>query len=335
MRRSKSLVLAVALQGLITASALASNAPTNSWSSTEGTLWSLATDPQGQWIAAGSATGFIQVFEQTTFMPQHRLKAWGKAVFSLAFSPNGKALAACDYSGQMRIFDTQSWQVTHQIQVGQGCEQLALSDTQVALAGTPGPDKHALWLYDLKTRKLSAPLHSAPAAQRYFAALDFHPDQKHLAVGSANRQHGVEIFTVQAGQLKSLKKWATAGDVMALNFSPNGKYLAASSQADVQLWAWQTGQRFWSQAFRKGKDTFVKGVQFSPNSQQIAACGTGRGNPVQVYRTGNGQPQTSYGEVRAMNCNAVRYDQAGKHLMTVRQVYSNFNEQVIDRYPVP
>ena len=305
------------------------------WASTEGTLWSVDVDDQNRYMAVAAAAGFIQVFEASTFFPVQRIPAWGKAVFALAFSPDGSALAACDYAGQLKIFDTRTWQASHELSIGKGCERLAFSSqAKLAIAGTPRTPAghHSLWLYDLNTRSLSSPLISTPADTRYLSALDFNTAGDHLAVGSSNRQKGVEVFKVNGQRLQSVKKIPTAGDVSSVSFSPNDEYLAGSSNADLNLWKWRTGQRFWSVPFRTGSGKFLSALDFAPDGQSIAACGTGRGVPVNIYRTGNGKLQQSLGEVRSMNCNGIRFSSDGQSLFTVRQVFSNFNEKIIDRY---
>lgn len=305
------------------------------WTSTEGTLWSIAVDKQNQHMAVAAAAGFIQVFEAPTFFPVQRIPAWGKAVFALAFSPDGSSLAACDYGGQLKIFDTRTWQTSHSVQIGKGCERLAFSSQgKLAVSGIPQRPKghHSLWIYDLKTKSLSSPLLSTSVENRYFSALDFNAVGDHLAVGSSNRQKGVEVFTLKGNALQSIKKIPTAGDVSSVSFSPNGEYIAGSSNADLNLWKWRTGQRFWSAPFRTGRDVFLSALDFAPDGQSIAACGTGRGFPVNIYRTGNGKLTQSLGEVRSMNCNGLRFSNDGHSLFTVRQVFSNFNEKIIDRY---
>lgn len=305
------------------------------WTSTQGTLWSIDADPQNKHLAVSAAEGFIQIFEASTFFPVHRIPAWGKAVFSLAFSPDGSALAACEYEGKLKVFDTSTWQATHEIKIGQACKGLAFSSLgQLAISGRPSQaaENHALWLYDIKTKRLSAPLLSAPAEIRHLSSLAFNAQGDHLAIGSSNRQKGVEVFKVTGASLRSIKKLPTAGDVSSVRFSPNGEYIAGSSKADLNLWKWRTGQRFWSVPFRTGSSQFLSALDFAPDGQSIAACGTGRGFPVNIYRTGNGKLKQSLGKTRSMNCNGVRFSSDGQSLFTVRQVYSNFDEKIIDRY---
>lgn len=186
--------------------------------------------------------------------------------------------------------------------------------------------------FNVKAKTLSLPLISSPAEIRHLSALAFNAQGDHLAVGSSNRQKGIEVFKVKGHTLQSVKKMPTRGDVSSVSFSPNSEYIAGSSNAHLELWKWRTGQRFWSVPFRTGESQFLSAIDFAPDGQSIAACGTGRGFPVTIYRTGNGKIKQSLGEVRSMNCNGVRFSSDGQSLFTVRQVYSNFNEKVIDRY---
>ncbi len=309
------------------------------WASTEGTLWSLAISEDQRWMAVGAANGYVQVFEQASFFPVQRIPAWGKAIFGLSFSPDSQYLAACDYQGQVKIFDTQTWQLSHSFKPGSGCERLSFSAKgQLAISGNVAGTKsnHGLWLYSTTTKKLSPALLSEPADTRYLSALQFSPDGQYLAVGSSNRKKGTKVYQVLGLSIKEVKSLSSSGDVSALRFSPDGQYLVGGgSDNRVSLWKWRTGQRFWSVPWHQGQNRYVASIDFDPTGQKIAVCGMGSGAPVQIYKTGSGTKLSDIGKSSRMNCNGVRFSRDGKYLFTIRQVYSNFNEKIIDRYLVP
>ncbi|MBF2051836.1 MAG: PD40 domain-containing protein [Candidatus Sericytochromatia bacterium] len=313
------------------------------WQSTEGTLWGLAASADGQYLAAGAAAGWLQMFDQRTLYPRQRIPAFGKAIFGLAFSPDGQTLAACSYDGQLRLFDSRSAEVLQQQSLpgASSCEELAFSSQGVlALSGRrAAPDgQHALWLYDTQQQRFSAPLLSAASQQKVPTALTFSPDGQKLAVGFANRQKGVGVYQVQNLNLKPLQQIPSAADIQDLAFHPKGEFLAvAEYSGELSLLKWASMQRFWRISWRgAGSSAAVNRVRFAPDGQSLAACGQGLGPPVQRLRFGNGTRIQSHGEdKRSMNCTGLVFGADGRAIYTSRQVFSNFNEKILDRYALP
>lgn len=313
------------------------------WQSTEGSLWRLAASADGQHLAAGAAAGWVQLFDQRSLYPRERIPAFGKAIFGLAFSPDGQQLAACSYDGQLRLFDSRSAEVLQQqtIPGAASCEQLAFSPQGLlALSGQrrQPAGEQAVWLYNTRQQGFSAPLLSAPAPQRVATALAFSPDGQKLAVGFANRQKGVGVYQISGLGLKPLQNLSTAADVQDLAFHPKGEFLAlAEYSGQLSLLQWASQKRFWSVSWRgAGSSAAVTQVRFAPDGQSLAACGQGQGAPVQRLRFGNGTRIQSHGETdRSMNCTGLVFGADGRAIYTSRQVFSNFNEKILDRYVLP
>jgi WD40 repeat protein len=306
------------------------------WNSKEGTLWDLAVSADGRWLAAAAAVGYLQIFEQASLYPHQRLNGRKRPYSALAFSPDSQTLAACDDGGQVSLYTTHNWQLSKQFQLPGTCEKLAFSQQGIlALAGysTPKSYSHGVWLYNAKTDKRSEIQLAKPSSERLISALQFDPSGKNLALGYSNQLKGVELFQLQALTLKSMRKIASGGDISSLTFSPEGKYLAGGgTEQKVSLWNWRTGQRLWSVPWRTGKEQYITSLDFSPNGQTLAVCGMGSGAPVQLLRTGNGQKQASLGDIGSMNCNGVRFSRDGQSLYTIRQVFSDFFELILERY---
>lgn len=313
------------------------------WQSTEGTLWGLAASADGQHLAAGAAAGWLQIFDQRTLYPRQRIPAFGKAIFGLAYSSDSQTLAACSYDGQLRLFDSRSAEVLqqHAIPGASSCEKLAFSSQGLlALSGRrSAPDgQHALWLYDTQQARFSAPLLAAASQQKVPTALTFSPDGQKLAVGFANRQKGVGVYQLNGLGLKPLQNLSTAGDVQDLAFHPKGEFLAlAEYSGELSLIKWASQQRFWRISWRgAGSSAAVNQVRFAPDGQSLAACGQGQGPPVQRLRFGNGTRIQSHGEDKlSMNCTGLVFGADGRTIYTSRQVFSNFNEKILDRHALP
>ncbi|PIQ24137.1 hypothetical protein COW36_10785 [bacterium (Candidatus Blackallbacteria) CG17_big_fil_post_rev_8_21_14_2_50_48_46] len=306
------------------------------WNSSEGSLWALAISADGKWAAVAAAAGYIQTFEQPNLYPLQKLPGNQKPIRALAFSPDSQSLASCDDGGQISIYQTGQWKLLQRKQVSGSCNTLAFSKQGVlALAGYTAQKNptQALWLYDLNSQKLSAPLVPKPSQERVISSLSFDPSGEFLALGSSNQLKGIELFSVSNLSLKALRKLPSAGDISTLAFSPDGKYLAAGgTEQKLMLWNWRSGQRFWATPWRSGKEQYITNLDFSPDGSQIAVCGMGSGEPVQIFRTGNGKHVKSLGKKTSMNCTGLRFTQDNQSLLTIRQVYSNFFELILDRY---
>lgn len=304
------------------------------WTSGEIGLWHLAQ--AGNYLAAGSGGGQIQIFEANTLFPMPIKLPVLNQLTALAFSPDGETLATCQYSGTVKVFQSATGQELQSFKPLAHCQDLAFGTKQtLAIVGhsTQAPLLQAVWLYDLNRHTQSAAFSSRPPEMRNLSAVRFSPDGQYLAVGASNREKGLRIYEAQGLNLKLLKEIKTNGDVSALAFSPDGLYLAGGgSDQKVQLWKWQTGQRFWASPWHPGRDDFLTQLAFSPDGSTIAACGTGSGLPVTLYRMGNGKIERQLGEKSSMSFSGLEYSQDGTSLYTIRQQVSNFAELILRRY---
>ncbi len=329
------LSLFLGMQNFWVPSLSAREVTTTGWNSKRGTLWDVAVSQSGERVAVGAAAGFVNIFDQKLNV-LHTLNLGKKPVYSVAFSPDERQLAACNSAGQVKIFDVVTGQLKQTFQPGAYCSLVAFGQGLLAVAGSPtSKEKHrSVWLYRLSESGVPSPpqrfIHD-PSPVKYVSAMTFAPDGKTLAVGSSNRRAEVNLFNC-ADKIKPLRTLKTRGDVSALRFSPDGVFLAGGGTAgQVNLWKVSTGQRFWQKPWRAGKQ-FISSVDFSPDGNHVAVCGMGYGPPVTLYRKGNGKLIDEVGKKRGMNCNQIRYDPSGKMLYLVRQVFSDFNEQVLTRY---
>lgn len=308
------------------------------WTSGEIGLWHLSAALSGNYLVAGSGSGEIQLFEQGSLYPLRTFPKL-KQVSDLALSPDGAMLATCQYSGEVQLFRSADGHLIKQLKPGLTCEHVAFGAAhKLAVVGSPLGQKgnQALWIYDPSQHQLSAPQFSYSGVKRNLASLSFSPDGQVLAVGTANRELGVRLYALQGTQLKALKTLPSNGDVYALSFSSDGQYLAAGSGDNkVSLWKWQSGQRFWAVPWQ-APGSSVSYLAFAPDGQSIAACGSGSGDRVHLYRFGNGQVERKLGAGEGnLGCTGLAYSADGTSLFLVRQINSNFGEVVLQRYLLP
>jgi WD40 repeat protein len=306
------------------------------WQNGDSSLWGISASADGEWLAVASGAGWLQIFEQSTLFPIAQLLGRKQPFRALDFSPDGQTLAACDDGGQVSLYMSGTWDLKSRFQGPQYCKKMSFSISGIlAMSGnTAGKDAgSALWLYDPQAKKLSSPLIRTSFQERIISALIFSPDGQFVAVGNANKRKGIEIYQVKGLTLKLFKKWKTTTDISTLVFSPDGRYLASGgTDSQLQLWDWKQAKRFWSSSTGQGPEYAINSLDFSPDGQSIVACGHGAWKGPKTFRTGNGKPILEMGEHLSMNCTGVRYSRDGKSLYTVRQIFSNFNEKILDRY---
>jgi WD40 repeat protein len=92
-----------------------------------------------------------------------------------------------------------------------------------------GSEDGMLRLYDLESKNL---IRAIPAHQFRMWTLAFHPQGSLLASGA--HDDTVKIWNVESGE--QIETLATPGNVMSVNFSPDGCWLAVSSERTIQIW---------------------------------------------------------------------------------------------------
>lgn len=308
------------------------------WTHEQTGLWHLSSSVQSSYFIAASGAGDLQIFERDTFFPLVSLPKQ-KALNDIAMHPSGDLFASCQQDGQVHLFALPEGQVLERLNFASACHLLAFSQKQLIVVGTPKSQTQVqgLWVYDLEQKKLEGPQQLQKMTQRYISALRMNPNNTHLALALSNRAHGIEIYRLNGLHLKAELKLPSTQDVLALDFSPEGRYLAVGNFAgQIDLWKWETQQRFWSQAWRpQNKKAYPKALHFSPDGQTIAACGQGQGKAIKLYRLGNGKVTQELGEDSSLSCLDLIFQSDGQALYKSRQIYSNFGEVVVERLLKP
>jgi WD40 repeat protein/mono/diheme cytochrome c family protein len=79
-----------------------------------GPVHALAWSADGQWIAAGCATGETRLFKAADGKRVAMLKGAEGAVFAVAFEPTGASVVVGGYDGKLRVFETASGKLTRE-----------------------------------------------------------------------------------------------------------------------------------------------------------------------------------------------------------------------------
>jgi WD40 repeat protein len=271
----------------------------------EGNVTSVAFSPDGKTLAAGygnayanRGVGGVALWDAKPgrWQPAERPLVVQGSVSSVAFRPDGKALAA-GYGGSgtdrgvsgVVLWDARegaAWQQPDApLLVTEGSvTSVAFRPDGKALAAAyrGGGTNSGVALWDAKPGKWQS-AEPLPVAEGSVQSVAFRPDGKALAAGYAMALYpagygsGVVLWDeprgslLQAGSLPE-----SAGHVWSLNFSPDGKTLAAFYGGGVTLWDAQQGTWKLTGPLPVA-EVQVDSVAFRPDGKALAAGYSGRG----------------------------------------------------------
>ena len=218
----------------------------------------IAVAPDGRLVATGERAALVKLWDARTRALQRRLQAHSAPVSSLAFSPDGKWLASGSFDQWIRVWDVGSGRPTLALSDHPGhVKSLAFSSDGRLLAST-GADGIRVW--DLPSGSLRSKL-SNP---RGVVAAVFSPDRTVLASAGGD---GVKLWDVVTGSLTQRLAAGTDELILALAFSPDGRWLAGGGTGRrAKLWDVRTGTL--RRTSEPGHD-FIRAVAFSDDGSTL------------------------------------------------------------------
>ncbi|HEV3385825.1 MAG TPA: hypothetical protein VG097_13495, partial [Gemmata sp.] len=285
----------------------------------------LSFSPKGQTIAAGTFQGAIALLDPITGRTRQTLRVHNESVSTLLFADNGQHIISVAQDRSMR-----QWSVLKTPIVAPAETIVSKVGAITSVAGTSdgrfvalGSSNGSINLWDMsKGTQFPCPVHHTigiahiaivegiPSGIR-IASIDkdgsllvssqvgkdpwkgkgtfatFTPDGKFLAVAE-----GKEIILRESATGKEARRFVGGhdGDVIRLDFSPDGKLLASVGQdTKVRLWNAASGEKLQATpAF--GNESAIKHLSFSPDGNRFAVSAYGPDQPSPDDMTGNFRP---------------------------------------------
>lgn len=249
---------------------------------TFGNVRSVALRPDAQLLAAGTATGEIQVWRLPEGIPFLTLQGHSDWVRTIVFSPDGSTLASGSDDQTIRLWDSANGQCLNILRGHSGrIYSLAYSADGTMLAS--GSDDQTVRLWQSQTGLAATVFHGHSERVR---AVAFSPDGSMVASGSEDKT--VRLWQVNGndGQGQPLKTLAEGmGRVYTVAFSTDGSKLASGGdERSIRLWQVSSGRCL--QKFQ-GHSGRIYSLAFGGDNATIA--GAGDDQSVRIWQVGTGQ----------------------------------------------
>jgi WD40 repeat protein/transcriptional regulator with XRE-family HTH domain len=232
------------------------------FTSTFGSVLSIACSLRGNLFAAGTATGDVWIYQLERSTLQLTCHGHTDGVWSLAFSPDGHTLASSSDDHTIRLWDIDTGRCLHILQShANRVRAVAFSPDGKCLAS--GSDDQTVRLWDANTGHC---LNILQGHTNRVWAVTFNPGGNILATGSTDQT--IRLWDLDAGRcfsiLEAHKSW-----VRSVAFRLNGKLLASGSDDQtVRIWDVNSGDCL---TILRGHSSPVWSVAFAPDGRVIAS----------------------------------------------------------------
>ena len=227
----------------------------------QGTVFSVAFDPQGETLASGSDDDTVKLWEARSGKLIRTLPGHQRLVRTVAFDPQGETLASGSDDKTVKLWEAQSGKLLRTLEDHQGAvNSVAFSPYSGPLAS--GSDDKTVKLWEARSGKLIRTLKGGQGATFSVA---FDPQGETLASRSDKT---VELWEARSGKLLRMLE-GHQGPIFSVAFDPQGGTLASgSSDSTVKLWEARSGKLLRT---LEGHTSVVDIVTFSTDGRLLAS----------------------------------------------------------------
>jgi WD40 repeat protein/tetratricopeptide (TPR) repeat protein len=251
-----------------------------------GPFTAVAFSPDGRLLAGGHTRASL--WDAATGEELDPLPPFPNSILTLAFSPDSRLLAAVTFvkSRPKEAGEVKVWDVAGRQEVLTFREHTAvIRDVAFSPDGrriASASDDRTVKVWDPRTGKVEWSQESAKAG---FTSVAFSPDDTRVAAAGSDRR--IRVWEAAGGREVAVCGPLRRGDFGQVIFSPDGKYLVASSDK-VTVWDPATGREVRA---LEGSPDIANKVAFSPDGKLLAAAGN---NAVVVWGFASGREVLSY-----------------------------------------
>ena len=269
------------------------NLVTNTLSRTlnaSGRVRAIAIDAKSETLASGDEGSSIILWDLKTGVQLRQLGGYASV---LAFSPDGKMILSAE-DNELRLWDVTTGAVRRIFRGYTANAQIVgitpNGSTLVSIGtvkGRDGYDEDEITLWGLLSGKKLHSLRGASYAVAISNSTRVSPDGRLIASATGEGATNISLWDVRTGvKIRSFKGDNT---IHALNFSPDGKYLASGgSNGTIYLWDIATGKHV---STLVGHENWVSSVAFSSDGKYLV---TGSNDTtVKVWNVNNRTELTS------------------------------------------
>ncbi len=237
-------------------------------------FWCLAMSPDGRQIVAGHGDGTVRRWDLLLGKELAPLRGHTDRVHSVAFSPDGKRIASGSADHTIRIWDAETGRLLVGI-IGHGRFVMALAfsaDGSRLVSGGGGLE----WSRSSANGEVGCwdtvkgtEVFARPTTGSSIFAVAFSTDSHQIAAAGDDG----EVRLLDAADGRTLRMQSLhAGQVLALQFNPDGSRLALSCTNGVRIWessSWKSCSAFAVRSFAASRST---GPATSLSAATIAVC---------------------------------------------------------------
>jgi WD40 repeat protein/uncharacterized caspase-like protein len=297
----------------------AANLSLSSQAPHRGMVTYLAFSNDGQYIASGTDSGEIKIWDRVSQLQVETLSAHPKALSSLAFSPDSNLVVSTGLDGAVRVWDVRTAALVHTLTLGSDSQwpdvaAFAADMRSLAVLGPGNLVRVFSWPDLLEVRVFRSNSSSS-------RMLVISPDSRFVAhaAPASNSATKIRITEIETGAFQDLEnsgKWLMGG------FSSDGQLFAATSGSDAYIWDLSRHARL-AEMSASENDRFVW-IGFSKLHGHESVIAVENKNGTRTWDRANGQTSASQSKEKKSPIITAAIGGDGT-LLAVSETASNFS----------